>query len=268
MITAVETYRSAEEAARALGGGGAIYLAGGTLVMAEVNANRTPPRLVRTIDPGLRQIVASSETIRLGAGVTMAQILASRDCAVLHDVARQIGGPQVRSMATVGGNLFARHPYGDLAVALLALGARVALAGQTSLRSLADLLRDRERPALVTQIEVPRPRGDRAFGFVKIARIHPRGASLLSIAAFLPREGSRMRGVRIAYGGMADRPIQAAAVERALEGAVLDEGTIARAVAVAAQGLEPPTDSLASAWYRREVVGVHLRRLLERLSRP
>lgn len=268
MITAVETYRSAEEAARALSSGGAVYFGGGTLVMAEVNANRTPPRLVRTVDPGLRLIVAGSETIRLGAGVTMAQILASRDCTFLHDVARQIGGPQVRSMATVGGNLFAHNPYGDFAVALLALGARVTLAGQTSLRSLADLLRDRDRPVLVTQIEVPRPRDDRAFGFVKVARVHPRGASVLSIAALLPREGSRIRGARIAYGGMADRPIQATAVERALEGSVLDEATIARAVAVAAQGLEPPTDALASAWYRREVVGVHLRRLLEGPARP
>jgi CO/xanthine dehydrogenase FAD-binding subunit len=50
-----------------------------------------------------------------------------------------------------------------------------------------------------------------------------------------------------------------------LEGAALDAGTIARAVAVAAEGLDPPTDALASAWYRREVAGVHLRRLLERM---
>lgn len=267
MIEAVETYATAEEAARALGSGGALYLAGGTLVMAEVNANRAPPRLVRALDPALRQIVPTSEVIRLGAGVTMAQILGSRDCAVLHEVARQIGGPQVRSMATVGGNLFARNPYGDFAVALLALGARAVLAGQTSPRPLADLLRDRDRPALVSQIEVPRPRDERSFGFVKLARVHPRGASVLCIAALLPREGSRLRGVRVAYGGMADRPVQAAAVERALEGNTLEEATIARAVAVAAQGLDPPTDALASGWYRREVVGVQLRRLLERLAR-
>ncbi len=37
---------------------------------------------------------------------------------------------------------------------------------------------------------------------------------------------------------------------------------IAAAVAAAAEGTSPANDALASAWYRREVVGVHLRRLL------
>ena len=36
---------------------------------------------------------------------------------------------------------------------------------------------------------------------------------------------------------------------------------------VAAEGLEPPTDPIATGWYRREVAGVHLRRLLERMER-
>jgi len=51
-------------------------------------------------------------------------------------------------------------------------------------------------------------------------------------------------------------------VERALEGRALDEAGIAAAVTVAAEGTSPPTDALASAWYRREMVAVHLRRLL------
>ena len=55
----------------------------------------------------------------------MAKILAHPGLAFLHPVAREIGGPAVRAMATVGGNLFAPAPYGDFAVALLALGAEV-----------------------------------------------------------------------------------------------------------------------------------------------
>jgi CO/xanthine dehydrogenase FAD-binding subunit len=61
---------------------------------------------------------------------------------------------------------------------------------------------------------------------------------------------------------MAPTPIRAKAVERALEGRSLDEAGIAAAVAAAAEGTNPPTDAIASAWYRREIVGVHLRRLL------
>jgi CO/xanthine dehydrogenase FAD-binding subunit len=267
MSTVVETYPSIAEAARAAASGEALYLAGGTLAMRAVNAGTAPRRLVRTTDRALREIVAAGEVVRIGAGVTMAQLLASRDLAFLHEPARQVGGPQIRAMGTVGGNMFAHHPYGDLAVALLALGARAVMAGQGGARPLADLLRDRARTGLVAQIECPRPRDGRAFGFLKVSRVHPRGASVIAIAAHLPREGGRIRGARVAYGGMAAAPIQAAAVERALEGQPLDQATIARAVQVAAQGIDPPTCSIASSWYRREVAGVHLRRLLESMER-
>ncbi len=66
---------------------------------------------------------------------------------------------------------------------------------------------------------------------------------------------------------MGPMPLQATAVERVLDGQSLDAATIARAAQVAVEGLDPPTDALASAWYRREVAGVHLKRLLERMAR-
>ena len=71
-----------------------------------------------------------------------------------------------------------------------------------------------------------------------------------------------MSGARIAYGAMAPTPLRAKAAERALEGRTLDEAGVAAAVAARRRGSRRPTDALASAWYRREVAGVHLRRLL------
>jgi CO/xanthine dehydrogenase FAD-binding subunit len=170
-------------------------------------------------------------------------------------------------MATVAGNLFAAHPYGDFAAALLALGARVHFAGGGSPRPVDEVLRDRARGGLVAAIEVPRPRDGRAFGFLKVSRVKPKGVSILSIAGHLPREGGRIRGARIAFGAMGPSPLRSAGAERALEGQALDAATIARAAEQAAEGLDPPTDALATAWYRREVAGVHLRRLLERMER-
>jgi CO/xanthine dehydrogenase FAD-binding subunit len=84
----------------------------------------------------------------------------------------------------------------------------------------------------------------------------------MTLAAHLPSSGGRIVGARIAFGAMAVTPVRAKAAERALEGHVLDAASIAAAVAAAAEGTSPIDDSLASAWYRREVVGVHLRRLL------
>jgi CO/xanthine dehydrogenase FAD-binding subunit len=61
---------------------------------------------------------------------------------------------------------------------------------------------------------------------------------------------------------MAPTPIRAPAVERALEDRSLDQGGIAQALAVAADDCSPADDAIASAWYRREVLPVLLRRLL------
>lgn len=268
MAVTVETHASLAEAARALMGGGATYFGGGTVLMRGVNAGEVQGRLVRATDPALREIRLSGDTIFLGAGVTMAQVLAHRDLGFLHPVARSVGGPQVRNMGTVGGNLFAPHPFGDFATALLALGARVQLAGSGAARSLDDLLRDRGHggsPVLVTGIEVTRPRDPRAFGYHKVSRVKPKGVSVMSLAVFLPREGGRIRGARVAYGAMGPAPLRAQAVERVLDGRSLDPDTISAAARAAAEGIDPPTDPIATGWYRREVVGVHLRRLLERL---
>jgi CO/xanthine dehydrogenase FAD-binding subunit len=265
----VETYDRLEDAARALAGNRtARYLGGGTLVMRAANeGDQSFDTIVRSRDAGLRAIRAEGDGLTLGAGATMADIIRHRDLAFLAPVARGVGGPAVRTMATVGGNLFAANPYGDLAVALLALGASVTIAG-ASARSLSidDFLRDRERHAgaLVASVTIPRPRDPSAFRFVKVARVKPKGVAVLSIAATLNASAGRLRGVRVAYGGMAARPMRAQAVERVLEGQGLDQQTLEAAARAAADGFDPPTDSLASGWYRREVIGVHLRRLLDR----
>jgi CO/xanthine dehydrogenase FAD-binding subunit len=267
MIRSVETHATLAEAQRAMGAD-AIFMAGGTLVMRDVNAGVTATRIVRSSDPTLTDIRLSGDGVTIGAGVTMAAIAAHRDVAFLAPISRAVGGPQIRNMATVGGNLFAPHPYGDFAVALLALGARVNMAGQSgAARPLSDVLRDRGRMGLVASVHVPRPLAAADFAFVKASRIKPKGVSVLSIAAYLPRQGGRIRGARVAFGAMGPMPLQATAVERVLDGQALDAGTIARAAQVAVEGLDPPTDALASAWYRREVAGVHLKRLLERMAR-
>lgn len=267
MIQSVETHATIAEAQRAMGAD-AIFMAGGTLVMRDVNAGVTATRLVRSSDPVLADIRLSGDGVTIGAGVTMSMIAAHRDLTFLAPVARSVGGPQIRNMATVGGNLFAPHPYGDFAVALLALGARVSIAGQSGApRPLADVLRERGRIGLVASVQVPRPQAPADFTFLKASRIKPKGVSVLSIAAYLPRQGGRIRGARVAFGAMGPMPLQASAVERVLDGQSLDAATIARAVQVAVEGLDPPTDALATTWYRREVAGVHLKRLLERMAR-
>ena len=270
MTVQVKTFGSLSEAAAALASDrGARFFSGGTLLMRAINeGDTTIATLVRATDPAYCQIRNEATRITIGAGVRMVDILASRDLSILHPAARVVGGPAVRSMATVGGNLFAPSPYGDLAVALLALDATVRVQGAyggPQETPLQQFLSGRDRAgsgSLVMGVSVPRPANPDAFRFRKATRVRPKGVSVLSIAAHLPIAGGRIAGARVAYGAMAPTPIRARAVERALEGRSLDAAGIAPALAVAAEGISPATDALASAWYRREVVGVHLRRLL------
>ena len=262
MTVTVKTFARLDDAAGALASErGGRFLGGGTLLMRAINeADPTISSIVRSTDPSLRNIALAPDRIELGAGVSMAAILAEPDLAFLHPVARAVGGPAVREAATVGGNLFAPSPYGDFATALLALDARVRFAvGQREL-ALEELLGRRERGALlVASVAFKRPT---ALRFTKVTRVHPKGIAVLAIAAQLPHASGRVAGARIAYGAIGRAPMRARAAERALEGRALDAAGVASALAVAADGISPADDAIASAWWRREILPVHLRRLL------
>lgn len=243
-------------------------LSGGTLVMRDVNEGRfLDGTLLRLTDPAYRQMNASGARVEIGAGVTMAMVLSNRDLAFLHAVAHAVGGPAIRHMATIGGNLFAETPYGDFAVALLALDAQVMVqSGYGSARAIAieEFLNARERgvSGLVTGVQFARPQNAADFRFRKVSRVKPKGLSVMSIAAHLPNSGGRISQPRIAYGAMAPTPVRARGVERALEGKTLDATGIQAAKTAALEGTRPTTDAIATEWYRREVLPVHLGRLL------
>src|ERR1700742_3713777 len=163
MPVSVKTFATVPEAASALSSErGARYIGGGTLVMRTLNeGDLSFSTIVRVQDRSLSTVRASGGRVTIGAGVTLAQILRERDLAFLHAVARSIGGPAVRNMGTLGGNLHAPSPFGDLAVALLALDATVSVQGGFGMREMGieEFLagRDRGAGALVTGVSCERP---------------------------------------------------------------------------------------------------------------
>ena len=268
MTVELQTFDTLRDASTAVGRDpSARFLGGGTLLVRAINEEVADfSSLVRCTDRALGEVRASGSRVRIGAGVTMARILASPELAFLHSAARSVGGPAVRAQATVGGNLLAPPPYGDFTVALLALDARVSVQSGYSPREIPidEFLRDRDSQSrvVVAGVEFACPRGERSFRFLKVSKVRPKGVSLLTIAARLEDSAGRLSGVRVAYSNMAPAPIRAAAVERALEGRRLERSEVEAAAAVASDGCLPPTDAIASAWYRREVLPVHLTRLL------
>ena len=253
MVT-VTTFQTMDEAASALSDNSK-YIAGGTLVMRAVNyGDQSFDNVVRVLQPD-RAISSDGQGTRIGAGATMSDILANRDVDFLHPIARMIGGPAIRNMATIGGNLFAENPYGDMAAALLTLDAHVhTSAGQTL--PMDRFLQDRDNfRGIVTSVVVPRVQSG-SFAFRKVSRVKPKGVSVMTVSVLM-----RAGEPRVVFGNMGPTALRAPSAERALAQR-LSQGAIEAACSACTDGLAPAEDSLASVWYRNEVAPVHLRRLL------
>ncbi|MHA6623172.1 FAD binding domain-containing protein [Pseudonocardia sp. DLS-67] len=238
-------------------------LAGGTYLMPRLNDRSTPPtRLVSLRRAGLDRVAVGADAVSIGATTTLARIEDDERLAVLHPCIRSIAARPVRSLATVAGNLFVRQPYGDLAVALLALDADVEIRGPGGSRTepLERMLLTGSAPdELVTGVRFARPA---VFRYHKAGRRRFNSASIVTVAAVLTMADGVVRDVRVALGGLAPRPMRCEAAERALAGRALDEESVRAAARAAEPVIEPFDDAHASAWYRRRVFPVHLRRAL------
>ncbi len=233
-----------------------LVMAGGTILMGLVNEGALLPRLVMSLRrAGLRGIAERNGGFEIGAATTAAELAEFAELPAVQEAAAGLGGPAVRTLATVGGNLFAKPPYGDLVVPLLALDTQVETVGPGGARRvpLEDLVSGSGTGAteLVTALHVPPPAGDGVF--LKLGR---RGANVAAVVAVAvqPVDGV----VRIALGAAGPHAFRARQAEVALADGV------AAAAEAAKRECDPPTDALASAWYRREMVGVMVRRALER----
>jgi len=264
MSLALRTFASAADASAALKEEGARYLGGGTLVVRAVNEGDVAiTGYVRATDPALSGIEVSGRRVRIGASVTMTSIVGHPELEAINRAAKAVGGPAIRNMATVGGNLFAAAPYGDFTVALQALDATVHCAGgDMNIGTFLASREDAPERGIVTAVSFDIPAAD-SFRFRKVSRVKPKGVSVLSIAAVIESDAQGLvTAARISMGCMADRPMRALSAEKALVGSQLTEIGIAEAVAVIGEGTDPVTDPVASAWYRGEVLPVHFSRLL------
>jgi carbon-monoxide dehydrogenase medium subunit len=221
-------------------GAGAVFMAGGIDLIARLRAGEAVTDLVFL--PGiaeLRRISREDGLLRLGACVTHHQFESDPVVgAALPEAVpiwRDLGNVRVRMAGTLGGNLLAGRPHYDVAPILLALGARPVFAGG-------------ER--LLTAVEVPLP-AERRLGFDRSLK------PVVSVAVVVERGPT---------GGLTGRAAVGCAHPRAVV-QPLDLGQpVERAADAAARALpEPVGDVVASAGYRRRMIAVSIRRLLQRL---
>ena len=243
-------------------------IAGGTLAMPQINDGLFFPKMVM----GLRRAAMDSVTINgtavIGATATMTRIEGVADYPILQQAAHSIGGWAVRNMATVGGNLFNQPPYGDFCVALLALDAQLKIqsAGAERMVSVNEFLTGGQQLAageLITEIHVPKPTGLAAFR--KFGRRKANAATIITVAAHLDLADGKVSKARIALGGADRTSTRSLAAEELLVNTSLSPAIIAAAAKAAAKASNPITDTVASAWYRRQMIEVQLKRTLSEM---
>lgn len=250
-----------------------LVLAGGTVAMALVNEGAIFPALALSLHhagmDGLRRV---DGRVEIGATTTFGRLAVSAELPLLAEAARQVGGWAVRNRATIGGNLFVAPPHGDVATALLALDAEVVITSPEGQRTLpldrfykGHLEFDLGEAELVSALVVP---ATSARGvFVKYGRRQAAAPAVVSVAVCLAQDASGVvTQARLALGAAGPHPLRPRGAEAALSGASLSAASIAAAAAAAMDECDPSTDALASAWYRRKMVGVFVRRTLERLQ--
>jgi CO/xanthine dehydrogenase FAD-binding subunit len=229
---------SADAAAAQLADGVAVMAGGTSLLPRGTDAER----VVGLARAGMDAIERRNGRTHLGATVTLAAVAALEDLPPLAAAARSVGGPALRNMATVGGNLLAGAPYGDIGVALLGLGAEVDLGGRkVPLVTFWDEFRPGEE--LIREVAF----FDATGVYLRCVRRAANSPAVVSVAV--------VRG-RVALGGVAAHPVRSAAAEK-----LLDDP--AAAGAAAAEEVDPPSDGIASAWYRKRMTEVFVRRALE-----
>lgn len=266
--------QSLEEAVNLLAehGPDMLVMAGGTLAMPLINEGVSMPAMVMGLrQAGLNAIDAANGTVRIGAAATMTQLLQQTDIPMLQEAAHQIGGWAIRNMGTVGGNLFAPPPAGDVAVALLALDAQLRIAGPNGERTLpledfytGFMTTALEPGELVAGIEVPRPAGQTAY--LKYARKKGNTPAIVTVAAHVQVAEGSVADARIALNAVGPHPMRAHGAEAALTGQPLTEQSIQAAAEAAAAECQPFTDAIASEWYRRKMTAVVVRRALAQLA--
>jgi CO/xanthine dehydrogenase FAD-binding subunit len=255
-------------------GSSLLVMAGGTVAMPLVNEGISLPGKVMGLrNAGLDGIEHVGDELRIGATATITQLLAQEAVPMLRQAAARTASWSIRNMATVGGNLFTPPPGGDIAVALLALDARVTLSGPKAERNVA--LRDfytgfmttaMRSDELLTSITVPVEPGETTF--IKLGRKQANTPAIVTVAVHLVMDGDTVTRARIALGAVDEHPIRAAGAEAAITGSALEPVAITEAAAAAAAECHPFTDAIASDWYRRRMVGVLVGRALTELAAP
>jgi CO/xanthine dehydrogenase FAD-binding subunit len=258
--------------------GQARVVGGGTDLILELQQNRRPPveaLIDITCIAGLNQIVEEEGYLVMGAGVTHSQI--ARDPRIIQggtclaESCGSIGGPQVRGVGTLAGNVAHALPAADGALSLLALDGEAQVASTAGLvwQPLSELFvgpgQSKVDPtqAFITHLRFKPTGSDEGSAFRRVMR--PQGVALpiIGMAARLRVKANTITAARVTIGPAGPTPFLAEQTMAYLTGqpATIDTFTAAAAVALAEVQLRASRHR-ATAEYRAEMIRVQLPKTL------
>jgi carbon-monoxide dehydrogenase medium subunit len=191
---------------------------------------------------------------------------------VLADMESHLASIQTRNWGTIGGNLCHADPAGDPAPVLVALNATVKMANGDGERGMPveDFSVDFFETALgegglLLEIQVPVPAPRTATAYEKFTVIESdHGIASVAASITLDKNGERCKDARLVLGAAAPTPKRARRAEEMLAGASLSEALLAQVGQAASEEAEPISDIHASEAYRREIVKVLTKRMIQR----
>ena len=221
----------------------------------------------------LRGISPADGGVRIKALTTVNQLAA---CATIRerfpailDATREMASPQIRNLATVGGNIAGAVPCADLPPILTVLRARISLwssSGERVLPLEAFFIGPRQTVRrggeILAEIFVPYPSARFGAAYARFGLREANAVAVAGVAAGLSLgEDGRVAEARICLCAVAPTPKLVTAAE-SLVGKALDDAALDRAAAAAMEASQPISDLRGTADYRRDLVGILTRRAL------
>ncbi len=243
------------------------FVAGGTDFVVGLRKGRERPEHLIDLSriEALREVGEEGAWLRVGAGVTHAALESSALTALAVATA-SVGGPQIRNLGTVGGQIGTASPAGDVSVALLALKAEIELVSlargrrrlplsEMFLRYATTALADDE---MIAAVYVPT---NRKSAFHKIGKRRSVAISVAVVAVSVGLDGD----VGIGLGCVGPTPLRCFPAETYLAEHERDDVAIEKAGELVEAYVEPIDDHRGSADYRRAMAGRLTKRLLREL---
>ena len=253
-------------------------LAGGTDLIDQMRMGRYRPAHVIDVKKinELNVLEVTDQGLRLGAAVPCRRILAEPQIvehyAALADSCRILGGIQIQSRASVGGNLCNSGPAADSTPSLIALQATCVIAGADGQREVPvesfcmgpgkNVLAPGE---LLVELRFPPVSG--AFGS-HYRRLIPRNEmdiAVVGVGAAVQLDDSKTHftSARIALAAVAPTPLLAKEASEALAGEPINDEVIQRAAEACGSIVQPIDDMRGTVAYRRHVSSVLVKRVLQ-----